>query len=154
MVGVCQCRLDAVDAAQKSLAIVRLQQIVERLHIECLNGVLGVGGGEYDVRGLRAANGLEHIEAAVRAQLDVQIDQVRFASRDFGNRGLHGIRLRNHLEFRQRRQDTQQLGARGRFVVDDDNRVGKASGKLRESMVGSGVTASRMEIWTAGKSNK
>src|ERR1700733_2419886 len=72
--GIRQCGLDALDAAQKPLAVVGLEQIVERLHVECLNGVLRVGGGEYDVRGFGAANGLEYIEAAVRTQLDVEID--------------------------------------------------------------------------------
>ena len=135
MVGVCQCRLHAVDAAQKPLAIVGLQQIVERLYIERLDSVLGVGSGEYDVRGFRAANGLEYIEAAVRPQLDVEIDDVRFASGDFRNRALHRIRLRNDLEFRQRRQKTHQLGARRRLVIDDDNRVSQATGKLKVTTV-------------------
>src|SRR6202034_1153148 len=96
-----------------------------------LNGVFRVGGGEYDVRRVRAANGLENIEAAVRAQLNVEIDEVRFASGDFRNRGLHGVRLRNDLKFRQRRQKTQQLGARRRLVVDNDNRVAQTTGKLK-----------------------
>ena len=139
MIGIRQCRFDALDAAHKSLAIVGLQQIVERLHIECSNGILRVGGGEYNMRRFRTANCLEHIEAAVCSQLNVEIDDVRFARGDFRYRSLHGICLRHDLKFRQRRQKTQQLGARGRLVVDDDYRVSQfATGKLRLTTVPAG----------------
>ncbi len=154
MVGLRQCRLDALDAAQKSFAIVGLQQIVERLYIEGSNCILRVGGGEYNVRRFHAANGFENVEAAVRAQLNVEIHDIRFASGDFRNRGLHAIGLRNHGEFRQRRQETQQLGARRRLIVDYDNRVGQfVTGKLTVTTVPVGWPAASAKLCAPGNSN-
>src|SRR5207245_1551188 len=59
-----------------ALIIERLQEIVERLDLECAHGVLVEGGDEDDRRGALVTRGRGHRETVEVGHLDVQEDQV------------------------------------------------------------------------------
>ena len=110
----------AVERFGEALGAERLQQVVDRVHLERADRVTVVGGDEDD--GDVAADELEHVEPVELRHLDVEQQQVRLQL----GRGLHGLEavgaLGDDLDVGMRGQPLAKNAARQRLVVDDRRR--------------------------------
>ena len=88
----------ALQRVGEALAVERLQQVVERPHLERLQRVLIVGGDEDDERHLVGADRLDHLEAVHLRHLHVEEHEVRRVVVNSGD-GLFAVaRLRDQFE--------------------------------------------------------
>jgi hypothetical protein len=110
-------RTRMVQGLPKTLAAERLEQVVDRVHLERAQGELVVGGGEDIVR--FGAGQFDHLEAIELGHLDVEEHQFRLQLAD-GLDGLEAIRaFADDLDVGMRCQVLAQQPARQVFVVHD-----------------------------------
>ena len=99
----------------ESFAPHRLEQIVERVHLERLERIFVVGGHEHDRR--RRLEQLQNLEAVQLGHLDVEQDQVRGQLADPFHRFEAVGAVGHDLDVRLLRQVLAQQRARRLFVV-------------------------------------
>jgi len=117
----------ALDGLLQPGGIDRLQQVVDRVHLEAFDRVLIVRGDEDDFRGRRARPGPDllaedlarDLEAVHAGHLDVQEDHVRREILDQADRLDTVRRLPDHVDAAHLRQEEAQLLARQLLIVDD-----------------------------------
>src|SRR5437868_14889290 len=80
-------RAHPVDRFVEPFTVVRLEQIIERVRLECFQRELVVRRAEDDGRHRRAGDGIEHFEAVESRHLHVEKNQVRCPTFDL----LHGF---------------------------------------------------------------
>ena len=109
----------ALERLGEALTIERLQQIIERAHLEGSQRMLVVGGHEDDERHPLAADRLDHLEAIHLGHLHVEEHQVRLVVDDGRHCLLTVAALRDDLDvWLVRQQSRQPLPGEG-FIVHD-----------------------------------
>ena len=110
----------AIERLLEPLAAERLEQVVERVHVERAEGELVVGRHEHDRRHPLGSHGGDDAEAVELGHLHVEEDEVGPVPLDrahrFGAAGTGGDHLHVGLLAEQRRQPL----ARHRLIVRDD----------------------------------
>ena len=101
----------------KSLRIDRLQQVIERAHLEGPQRVLIVRGDEDDHRHLLRPDRLQHLEPVGARHLDVQEDEIRRIPPDHRQPFFRGGRFLDRIPGPL--EDVTEETADLRFVVDD-----------------------------------
>ena len=111
----------ALDRLLQALRLDRLQQVVDRVHLERLDRVLVERGHEDDVAcQLPLDQPARHLEARQPGHLHVQEHHVGLQALD-GSQRLEAVgRLPHHLDVAELAEQEAQLVARQLFVVDDD----------------------------------
>ena len=97
----------------------RLQQVVEGIHGEGLQGVFVVGGGEDDVRG-RFQRG-QQLEAGLAGHLHVEQQHVGPQGGQLGAGFIGVAGLPHHRHVGKSLEQVAQLGARQPRVVNDEH---------------------------------
>ena len=108
------CCLRAGQRLAEALAVERLQQVVERVHVERPQRVAVVGGDEHDERHLVGADGVDHVEAVRARHLHVEEHQVGLQRHDRLGAGGAVAGLADDLEARlvlQQRADAARARA-------------------------------------------
>ena len=109
----------AIERLGEALGAERLQQVVDRVHLERADGVAVVGGDEND--GDVAADELEHVEPVELRHLDVEHQQIGLQLGRCFHR-LESVRaLGDDLDVGVVGQPLAKNPARERFVIDDDD---------------------------------
>src|SRR6266446_5559941 len=120
--------LRALDRPDDALIVERLEEIVERLNLEGVHGVLFEGGDEHDRGRTLVVYGRGDREAVEVGHLDIQEHQVGRAAAQ----QLHRIAaVRALVDVRDTAdllQHTAQAASRGRFVVNDDRAHDRSRG--------------------------
>ena len=96
-----------------------LQQIVDRVHGEGLDRMLGIGRDEHHDR--RLVQRRQQVEAVAAAQLDVEEDHLRPGALDLLQGLRHALRFADDLDIGMRRQQPAHGLARQMLVVDDQD---------------------------------
>ncbi len=97
---------------------------------------------------------LDDVEAAARAQWDIQLQDIRFEGADLWHGVIDGAGFGDHGEVGERREQAGEFGARRGFVVDDDDGVSqKAAGKVKVARVPLGRRGSRAKLCAPGNSS-
>ena len=105
----------------KTLPVERLQQVVERVHVEGAQGVVIEGGHEDDQRHARRADGFDDLESARAGHLYVEKDQVRFQASDGVDRVGAGGALGHQFQPVFGREERAQPLAGQRLVIGDED---------------------------------
>src|SRR5687768_13361159 len=109
----------AIERFREALAAERLQEIVDRVHVESANGEAVEGRDEND--GNVPADQFEDVEAVQLRHLHVEQQQIGLTL----HHRLHGLEavgaFRDDLDVGVRRQQLAKNGARELFVVNDDD---------------------------------
>lgn len=101
-------RLGAGEHLGEALVIERLEQVVERVHLEGLEGIGVVRGDEDDGGGEGGAHLAQHLEAVHARHLHVQEEHVhRVLAQGLHRLGAAGA-LAHHLDFGVRREQRQE----------------------------------------------
>src|ERR1043165_133381 len=111
--------LHTLPSSVEALAIERLEQVVEDVHLERAHGILIVGGNKDDIRSRFAVERFQHFEAAQLGHLYIQKDEV-------GLQGLDRVycfttirALRDTLDVRIISKHLANHLTSERFIVDD-----------------------------------
>lgn len=115
----CQLAFGARNRFGQPLGLDRLEQIVDGVHGEGLDRVLGVGGDEHDHR--RALQRGQQVEAVGAAEIDVEEDQLRRGARDGLHRVGHALGLAHDLDRGMVGQQATHRLARQMLVIDNQN---------------------------------
>ena len=147
-----EMRARVLERLPKAVAAERLQQVVERVHLERAERVLVVGGDEDDRRHLLGTDGLDDAEAVDTGHLHVEEHQVGHLvlNRRDGLRAVAA--LAHHFDVVLLLQQRQHALARDRLVVDDqgsDPAHATLSIRSRNSGPGSGF----QRLWIASQGN-
>ena len=110
----------AKDVA-KPLPAHRLEQVVERVHLERPHGVLLVGRDEDDSRCVRRRERPRHVEAVHAGHLHIEQDEIGTMVRDGRDGPLAAVGLRDHLDQGVLAEEAEQLAPRRSLVVDDED---------------------------------
>src|SRR5215471_16860183 len=109
-------------SASKPLVGERLQEVIERIDLERLDGELIVGGDKDHARRFLGAEGAKHFEAIHLGHLNIEKDQAWGLGADGGD-GRQAIRaLADNFDFRVGGQQANQPATAYPFVVDDEYR--------------------------------
>src|SRR5208283_399521 len=103
------------ESGSETVGSDRLEQVVKRVYLEGMNGVLVVSGGEYDL--WHVVEPLQQFEPGHAGHLYVKEDHVRYKLADKLKRLLAVACLAGNLYFRMDSQEARQLGARQALVV-------------------------------------
>ena len=116
----------------------RLQQVIDRLHLEGTDRILVVSGGEDDVRRRRAER-LQDLEAVHARHLHVEKYEIRSPLGDQLNR-FHAVRrIADHVDVAELGEEPAQAVARELLVVDHE----RANARLGHHAVASTGRAGR-----------
>ncbi len=114
-------RYQALDRLIKSLFLDRLQKIINGIHIEGLNRVMGIGGDKDDIHKMLLIEKIRHRQTVDVSHLDVEKYDVGFHTRDFSQRGLRfritGDNFDILVMLQKRRHDLDRMG-----LIVDNNR--------------------------------
>ena len=114
-------RLRALEGGSEALALDGLEQVVERVHLECLHRVFVVRRHEYDERHSVGADGFDDAEAVDLRHLDVQEHEIRRVFVDRQNRLRAVPALGDDLHVRVIGDQRPHARARERLVIDNQH---------------------------------
>src|SRR5207249_166437 len=86
----------SLDRTSQAAPVHRLEEIVRRVELKGLDGVLIIGCAEDDLRQGAGGNGVDDLESAAARHLDVEQNEVRLQSLDRLNRGQAVLCLADH----------------------------------------------------------
>src|SRR5687768_10303015 len=110
----------ACDSSLDAFAIVRLEEIVEGVDVECLQRILSVCSDENERRKIFAMQPLDHFEAVFLRHLYIEKDEIRFLSRDRFDGFDSVLTLADERDVVLVAQKSLDAIACEGFVVDDD----------------------------------
>src|SRR5579872_615364 len=111
--------LGSLKCGREALLVERLEQIIERMHLEGLHRVTVVSGHKNNHRHAPSANGLEYAETIQFRHLHIEKNQIRFAFFN-GRDGSPPVgALSNHLDLRIAGEQTADSLAAQRLVIDN-----------------------------------
>src|SRR5581483_169155 len=107
------------ERLEKTPAVNRLEQIIERLHLESPQRVFVISGDENDLRHPPRADGLDHPEPVEPGHLNVEKHQVGGLAQD----GRHGLApapaFANHFNIRLALKPAVNPLARQLFIINN-----------------------------------
>jgi len=113
---------DALNGFGDAGLVERLENIVDGIHVESLDGVVVESGGEDNVRNFEVAFNefLEDAEAVETGHLDVEENEIGIVFLDEID-GVEAVfALGQKIDFRKTLEEEREFIARGLFVIDDD----------------------------------
>ena len=106
-----------IEYLPKTLVIVRLEKIIERVNLERLQREFIVRGDEHDFRQRRTKRRC-HLKSVHLGHLHVEENDIRMQAFDGRDRFRSVVRFANHLEIGRLPQKPQHLSPRRAFIVN------------------------------------
>ena len=113
-------RPGAIQRLMKALVVERLQEIIESVHVERLQGELVVGGDEYHHGGIQPVERGQQLEAGQPWNLNVQKQEIRVQLADGSQRLGSVTALGDDLDVFFLLEQRGEAGPSKGFVIYDD----------------------------------